>query len=224
MASSSSRGGKSSGDTIRVVARFRPLVETERQKLAREQRHYSSRYERPPAIEFLDDGASVGLDSSRDLDSDSDRRHFFTFDAVLQPGTSQADVYETVARPSIESLMAGYNSTIFAYGQTGAGKTYTMMGTDEQPGIIPRTIQHIFEEIGRDGQAAGTSYQMRASFVEIYNEMVRDLLDPKLKTLRVRDMSGFSYIEDVQEVPIREQADVFSVLRRGNSTRSVGSH
>lgn len=151
-----------------------------------------------------------------------DRKHFFTFDSVLQPGTKEEAVYDAVARPSIESLMEGYNSTIFAYGQTGAGKTHTMMGTEAQPGIIPRAIRHIFDEI--DESDAGTSFQMRASFVEIYNETVRDLLDPKLKELRVRDMSGFSYIEDVREVPITTEEDVHDLLRKGSGIRATASH
>ena len=210
-------GGAEVEDNIRVVARFRPMLPHEHKKLGMAASRRDSEF---PAVDFLPDGASVALYGDRGRDDD--RKHFFTFDSVLQPGTNEETVYSVVARPSIESLMQGYNSTIFAYGQTGAGKTHTMMGTAEHPGIIPRAIRHIFDEI--EDSDAGTSYQMRATFVEIYNETVRDLLDPKLKELRVRDMSGFSYIEDVQEVPITTEEDVHDLLRRGSGSRATASH
>ena len=206
-------------DNIRVVARFRPVLAHEIKKLGGAARGGAEF----PAVDFLPDGASVALygDLGRGGGGE-DRKHFFTFDSVLQPGTKEDRVYDVVARPSIESLMEGYNSTIFAYGQTGAGKTHTMMGTEAEPGIIPRAIRHIFDEI--EESDAGTSYQMRATFVEIYNETVRDLLDPKLKELRVRDMSGFSYIEDVREVPITTEEDVHDLLKRGSGSRATASH
>ena len=203
------------GDNIRVIARFRPMLELELAKLPAR-----ARRDEFPAVDFLADGASVALYGDRGREDD--RKHFFTFDSVLLPGASEQQTYDLAARPSIDSLMEGYNSTIFAYGQTGAGKTHTMMGTAEAPGIIPRAIRHIFDRIEQSD--AGTSYQMRASFVEIYNETVRDLLDPRLKELRVRDMSGFSYIEDVQEVPITTEEDVHALLHRGSGSRATGAH
>jgi hypothetical protein len=217
-------GGSEVQDNIRVVARFRPVLAHEIKKMGGAARRGAEF----PAVDFLPDGASVALygDLGRGGGGGGgggeDRKHFFTFDSVLQPGTKEGDVYDAVARPSIESLMEGYNSTIFAYGQTGAGKTHTMMGTQAEPGIIPRAIRHIFDEI--EDSDAGTSYQMRATFVEIYNETVRDLLDPKLKELRVRDMSGFSYIEDVREVPITTEEDVHDLLKRGSGSRATASH
>ena len=90
----------------------------------------------------------------------------------------QDDLYQQTAAPIIENVFEGYNGTIFAYGQTGTGKTFTMEGVNEPPelrGIIPRAFHHIFDLIdSRGGQT--TEFLVRASYLEIYNEEVRDLL------------------------------------------------
>ena len=93
------RQQSASAETIRVVARFRPIVEQEAKRLAQVNSRQSEFSSDSPAVEFLDDGATVSLDGGRALDSDSDRRHFFTFDSVLPPDANQADVYAAVARP-----------------------------------------------------------------------------------------------------------------------------
>ena len=91
--------------------------------------------------------------------------------------STQATVFTTVAQPTIDSAMSGYNGTIFAYGQTGTGKTHTMEGQPgpEDQGIIPRSFEYIFASIKDSG---ATKYLVRASFLEIYNETIRDLLAP----------------------------------------------
>ena len=101
------------------------------------------------------------------------------------------------AKPILESVMQGYNGTIFAYGQTGTGKTYTMEGTDKEgdKGIIPRSIEWIFSNIKN---YANQQFLVRGSFVEIYNEEVRDLLSKNTKAkLNVREKDKVFYLEDV---------------------------
>ena len=102
----------------------------------------------------------------------------FTFDSVFPPNTEQERIYKATAMPICDSVMEGYNGTIFAYGQTGTGKTFTMEGMNDPPelrGIIPRAFHHIFDLIdSRGGQT--TEFLVRASYLEIYNEEVRDLL------------------------------------------------
>ena len=88
----------------------------------------------------------------------------------------------------MESTLEGYNGTIFAYGQTGTGKTFTMEGKESPPelqGIIPRTFNHIFQHINSHGQ--GIQYLVRASFLELYNEEIRDLLSKSQKKLDIRE-------------------------------------
>ena len=103
----------------------------------------------------------------------------FTFDAVYGPDTVQANLYQATVNPVVESVLEGYNGTIFAYGQTGTGKTFTMEGVNEPAelrGVIPRAFNQIFDAIGTRG-GESTEFLVRASYLEIYNEDIRDLLN-----------------------------------------------
>jgi kinesin family protein 3/17 len=96
----------------------------------------------------------------------------FTFDAVFPAECTQREVYDKAARPIVASALEGYNGTIFAYGQTGTGKTHTMDGlpTPDGQGIIPNSFDHVFSEV--ENSASGKQWMVRASFLEIYNEEV----------------------------------------------------
>lgn len=99
----------------------------------------------------------------------------FTFDSVMDESITQKEVYDIAARPIVANVMEGYNGTIFAYGQTGTGKTHTMDGgtTPELQGLIPNSFEHVFSEVEA---SEGKQWMVRASYLEIYNEEVRDLL------------------------------------------------
>lgn len=117
--------------------------------------------------------------------------HHFTFDAVFDMDSSQSNVYELTAKPAVISVLEGYNSTIFAYGQTGTGKTYTMEGftyncTDMKRGIIPRSIEEIFNYI-ESYSTANTKFMVRASYLQIYNESISDLLKSDRINLQIRE-------------------------------------
>jgi kinesin family protein C2/C3 len=103
----------------------------------------------------------------------------FTFDHVLDPESTQQHVFERI-RPLVTSLLDGYSGCIFAYGQTGAGKTYTMDGTETEPGVYMRSIHELFHSI----KQRGGEYTLEMSIFEIYNELIYDLLnletDPRL--------------------------------------------
>jgi hypothetical protein len=112
----------------------------------------------------------------------------FAFDKVFDSNSNQEQVYKDTAFPIVESVLEGYNGTIFAYGQTGTGKTHTMEGKESPPelnGIIPRTFNHIFQSINAQGQ--NLQYLVRASFLELYNEEIRDLLSKGAKKLDIRE-------------------------------------
>ena len=97
----------------------------------------------------------------------------FTFDGVYDWDCKQRDIYDDVAHPLVEQVLEGYNGTIFAYGQTGCGKSFTMMGVQEPPemrGVIPNAFVHIFNHIS---QKTDREFLIRASFIEIYNEEIR---------------------------------------------------
>lgn len=119
--------------------------------------------------------------------------HRFTFDHVFHPESTQQDVYYLAAQPAVSSMLEGYNATIIAYGQTGTGKTYTMEGVHEDSfhqGIVPRAIKDIFAAISAD-TAQDHRYLVRASFFQIYNEVITDLLKTDRTNLAVRCASPY---------------------------------
>jgi kinesin family protein 5 len=112
----------------------------------------------------------------------------FPFDYAFDNTTTQTDVYEHCAQKSVQDIFQGYNGTIFAYGQTGAGKSWSMMGdkTDEtNKGIIPRAAENIFASIADD--SSGTKYGVTCSYLEVYREKIGDLLNTANKNLAVRE-------------------------------------
>ena len=102
----------------------------------------------------------------------------FTYDSVYDDDSTQRALYDESAFPLVESVIKGYNGTIFAYGQTGCGKSYSMMGKKDDPdlrGIIPNAFEHIFGYIDQE-ENPDKKYLVRCSYLEIYNEEIRDLL------------------------------------------------
>lgn len=109
----------------------------------------------------------------------------FTFDHVFAQHDGQQQVYELAARPAVASVLQGYNASIIAYGQTGTGKTYTMEGIYGHEGIVPRAVQDIFRSIGDDSDP-NSQYLVRVSYLQIYNEVISDLLKTERSNLSIR--------------------------------------
>lgn len=124
-------------------------------------------------INVLKDRGEIGV---KQVEENKPSRTYY-FDNVYDDKTMQETVFTETALPIIESVMEGYNGTIFAYGQTGTGKTHTMEGTGTDYGIMKRTFSKIFELIKL--KSKNVNYLIRASYLEIYNEKIRDLLNPK---------------------------------------------
>ncbi|KAF7346338.1 Kinesin-like protein [Mycena sanguinolenta] len=145
----------------------------------------------------------------------------FTFDNIhtIEP---TAPLYTTAARPHVHAFMAGYNAVVFAYGQTASGKTYTLSGTDEQPGIIPRAIREIFAYIRA---TPSREYLLRCSYLEIYNETIHDLLAPGAKTIEIQGgaAGGEIVLSGLREEVVTSLASVREVLRRGEANRRTAS-
>lgn len=137
----------------------------------------------------------------------------FTFDTVFDESVSQREVYDATARPIVESVLDGYNGTIFAYGQTGTGKTHTMEGapTPELQGIIPNSFSHVFEAIQG---SANRQYLVRASFLEIYNEEIRDLLskNPKDKLELKETKESGVYVKGLNAFVVKSVPEIKNVL------------
>jgi hypothetical protein len=137
----------------------------------------------------------------------------FTFDKSFDEAFTQRQIFDETARPIIDSVLEGYNGTIFAYGQTGTGKTHTMEGapTPEQQGIIPNAFEYIFAAIQA---SANKQYLVRASFLEIYNEEIRDLLSksPKDKLeLKEHKDSGI-YVKGLNAFVVKSVPEIRNVL------------
>ena len=154
--------------------------------------------------------------------------HRFTFDSIFDMDSTQIDVYNITAKQAVNSVLEGYNSTIFCYGQTGTGKTYTMEGFTynsqaEQRGIIQRTIEEIFTYIEHTSNE-NTKFIIRASYLQIYNESISDLLKPEKKNLQIReDKKKGIYVDLLSEWAVRTPVDLYALLKRGASYRTTAA-
>nr|XP_020487908.1 kinesin-like protein KIF1B isoform X8 [Labrus bergylta] len=140
---------------------------------------------------------------------------------------SQNLVYNDIGKEMLQHAFEGYNVCIFAYGQTGAGKSYTMMGKQEegQEGIIPMLCEDLFEKINEEGNKEELSYSVEVSYMEIYCERVRDLLNPKNKgNLRVREHPLLGpYVEDLSKLAVTSYTDIADLMDAGNKARTVAA-
>jgi kinesin family protein 3/17 len=149
----------------------------------------------------------------------------FVFDYVFGIESRQAEVYDACGYSLVENALEGFNGTIFAYGQTGAGKTFTMVGDYKDPnwkGIIPRGFDHVIAAIQT---SENRKYVVRASFIEIYNEDVFDLLDMKgdvKKDVKESPQTGV-FVKDLKTVPVKSVEEMFKLLDYGNTNRSVAT-
>ncbi|KAL1920952.1 uncharacterized protein VTP21DRAFT_11587 [Calcarisporiella thermophila] len=202
-----------SGGNIKVVVRCRPLNSRE---LAR--------------------GATclIRMEGNQTiLTSPSDEKNFkaFTFDKSYWSGdrsapnyASQDTIYNDLGVELLDHAFEGYNTCIFAYGQTGSGKSYSMMGYGEDKGLIPRTCNALFQRI-LSNEDPNLSFRVEVSYIEIYNERVRDLLNPKVKgPLRVREHPSLGpYVEDLSKLVVTSFSDIDSLMDEGNKARTVAA-
>jgi len=138
----------------------------------------------------------------------------------------QSDVFDFSIRPTVDDILNGYNGTVFAYGQTGAGKSYTMMGADiddeQQKGIIPRMIEQIFASIL--ASPSNIEYTVRVSYMEIYMERIRDLMQPQNDNLPIHEeKSRGVYVKGLLEIYVSSVPEVYEVMRRGGLARAVAA-
>ena len=151
---------------------------------------------------------------------------FWSHDTSDPHYAGQEDVYNCLGEEFLDHNFEGYHTCIFAYGQTGSGKSYTMMGTPEQPGLIPRTCEDLFERI-ENSESPNISYHVRVSYFEVYNEHVRDLLVPRTDPpyyLKIRESpTDGPYVKDLTDVPVRSYAEIMKYMRKGDASRTTAS-
>jgi hypothetical protein len=193
---------KADAECVRVVVRCRPLNAKE------------TADGRTRIVEMAKGQGQVLLRTKAEGAAGSDPPKAFTFDAVFDWESTQREVYENTAAGIVNSTLEGYNGTVFAYGQTGTGKTHTMEGQSADPsqqGIIPQAFDHIFKAIEA---SADTQYLVRASFLEIYNEEIRDLLSksPKDKLELKEHKDSGVYVKGLNAFVVKSVPEIKNVL------------
>lgn len=201
-----------SSESVKVVVRCRPMNDKE----------LAAKFERMVSVDVK--LGQILVRNPREA-SASELPKVFTFDSVYDCNSKQIDLYDETFRPLVESVLFGFNGTIFAYGQTGTGKTYTMEGVRKDPerrGVIPNSFEHIFTHIS---QSQNQQYLVRASYLEIYQEEIRDLLSKdqsRRLELRERPDKGV-YVSDLSSFVTKSVQEIEHVMNVGNQNRSVGA-
>ncbi|RKP20529.1 P-loop containing nucleoside triphosphate hydrolase protein, partial [Rozella allomycis CSF55] len=198
---------KTSGNNnIRVICRFRPENKVEKENNGK------------VFVDILDH-MSVKVQSN-------EYSGVFSFDRIFDWSTKQDDLFHYSCEEIVNDIMNGYNGTIFAYGQTGSGKTWTMMGSgpdnSENRGLIPRMVEKIFCMISDSPETI--EFAVKVSYMEIYMERVRDLLNTINENLPIHeDKSRGVYVKDLSEVYVSSLNEVFAVMKQGTDARMIAS-
>ncbi|KAL3569229.1 hypothetical protein D5086_029119 [Populus alba] len=144
----------------------------------------------------------------------------YAYDRVFGPTTTTRHVYDVAAQHVVNGAMEGINGTIFAYGVTSSGKTHTMHGDQRSPGIIPLAVKDAF---GIIQETPNREFLLRVSYLEIYNEVVNDLLNPAGQNLRIREDAQGTFVEGIKEEVVLSPAHALSLIAAGEEHRHVGS-
>eukprot|EP01147_Barroeca_monosierra_P000577 gene577-3894_t len=193
-------------ESVRVVVRCRPLNKRERDLNCQ------------VVIDIISETGLVQL-SKPNAGSDEQPKKF-TFDGAYSMESTSKIIYEDVGFPLIENVLEGYNGTVFAYGQTGCGKSFTMEGIPNPPehrGITPRSFEHIFQEVA---VRENTKFLVRASYLEIYNETVRDLLgSDHTQQLELKEHPDKGvYVKGLTEHVVHDANEVLKVMTLGSKS------
>ncbi|RLN08957.1 centromere-associated protein E [Panicum miliaceum] len=186
-------------ENVTVTARFRPLSPRE--------------IRQGEEVAWYADGDTV-------VRSEQNPNVAYAYDRVFAPTTTTRHVYDVAAQHVISGAMEGVNGTIFAYGVTSSGKTHTMHGDQRSPGIIPLVVKDAFSIIQ---ETPNREFLLRVSYLEIYNEVVNDLLNPAGQNLRIREDPQGTFVEGIKEEVVLSPAHALSLIAAGEEHRHVGS-
>lgn len=197
-------------NSILVFCRFRPPNDNE-----------SAQYKNI-SVEFYDDNKTLKINPKEDAGYPQE----FTYDWIFAPKSSQKLVYRKSSKPIIKAVLEGFNGTVLAYGQTSSGKTYTMMGPDldckDKKGIIPRMVNTVFKQIMKTEEKI--EFLLKVSYCEIYMEKIRDLLNPVKSNLKIRENKTQGiYIEDLTDIGVVSEEEVFDLMKFGTKNREVSA-
>ncbi|KAK0109347.1 kinesin-like protein Klp8 [Cadophora gregata f. sp. sojae] len=153
-------------------------------------------------------------------------KSYWSFDKSDPNYAGQDDLHEDLGKPLLDNAFQGYNNCIFAYGQTGSGKSYSMMGYGKEAGVVPKICQDMFERIAQmQTKDKNVKFTVEVSYLEIYNERVRDLLNPSTKgNLKVREHpSTGPYVEDLAKLVASSFNEIEHLMDEGNKARTVAA-
>jgi len=211
--STPSKATRTKGDNVAVVIRCRPQNRREKRK-------------NEDIIVGTNTEMSEVVVQHEKRNNRDDGKRKFTFDHVFGPESTQTDVYDSVVAPVVAEVLEGFNCTVFAYGQTGTGKTHTMEGdvkSDEMKGIIPRSVEDIFLRLGA---LASLDWSVQISFMELYNEQLEDLLvdDDSGGRLKLAETPGRGVVvQNLANEPVKSAADIYKHLESALAKRKVSA-
>ena len=211
---------------IKVVVRVRPFNNREKERNAKcvVSMKGAQTILTPPAPETRNKGAvKASLDGTKTFAFD---KSYWSFDKKTSNFAGQDDLFGDLGKPLLDNAFQGYNNCIFAYGQTGSGKSYSMMGYGEDQGVIPRICRDMFQRIEKmHHEDKNLTSTVEVSYLEIYNERVRDLLNPSTKgNLKVREHPATGpYVEDLAKLVVRDFAEIDHLMDEGNKARTVAA-
>ncbi|PSN63111.1 kinesin family protein-like protein [Corynespora cassiicola Philippines] len=213
------------GGNIKVVVRCRPFNSREKERNAQcivNMKGDQTVLTPPAGIEAKGKAAKAALEGAKTFAFD---KSYWSFDRNAPNYAGQDNLFEDLGKPLLDNAFHGYNNCIFAYGQTGSGKSYSMMGYGQEYGIIPKICQQMFERISEMSSDKNLSCTVEVSYLEIYNERVRDLLNPATKgNLRVREHpSTGPYVEDLAKLVVRSFSEIENLMDEGNKARTVAA-
>ncbi|KAM7345491.1 kinesin heavy chain 73 isoform 1-T1 [Cochliomyia hominivorax] len=209
-----------STDKIKVAVRVRPFNRRELElgtKCIVEMDKQQTILHNPPAIDKIE--------SRKPPKTFAFDHCFYSLNPNDENFASQETVFDCVGRDILDNAFQGYNACIFAYGQTGSGKSYTMMGSQECKGIIPRLCDNLFSAISNKSTQE-LMYKVEVSYMEIYNEKVHDLLDPKpnKQSLKVREHNVLGpYVDGLSQLAVASYQDIDNLMTEGNKSRTVAA-
>jgi len=206
---------------IKVVVRCRPFNSREKERGAKcivEMKNDQTVLTTPP--EAAGKGAKDAGPKAFAFD-----RSYWSFDKADPSYAGQDNLHDDLGKPLLKNAFQGYNNCIFAYGQTGSGKSYSMMGYGKEHGIIPMICQDMFKQIDEMEKDKTTKCTVEVSYLEIYNERVRDLLNPSTKgNLKVREHpSTGPYVEDLAKLVVSSFQEIENLMDEGNKARTVAA-
>ncbi|KAL4713073.1 hypothetical protein ACJJTC_001127 [Scirpophaga incertulas] len=215
--------------SVKVAVRVRPFNQREKDMGAKLIVQMDGKKTRLLTVKNSKEQNEGGREKYKDFTFD---HSYWSYDSDDKHYASQEQVFSDLGLDVIDSAFEGYNACVFAYGQTGSGKTFTMMGSSENQGLIPRICRQLFSRVAA-GKESGASYRTEVSYLEIYNERVKDLLGGSggagsgggsSHSLRVREHPQHGpYVQDLSKHLVSDYDDIQECMQRGNQQRTTAS-